>query len=69
MRKSILMGTREDVIKRRANQPVRNSNGTGTSVPICRKPLMTNEQLKEFIDAGLKQSKSRIVTFNHPCIK
>jgi len=26
MRKSILMGTREDVIKRRANKPVRNSN-------------------------------------------
>lgn len=36
MRKSILMGTREDVIKRRVNQPVRNSNGNRTSVPVRR---------------------------------
>ena len=57
MRKSLIMGTKEDVIKRRAKQNTR------------LKPVMTNEQLQEFIDAGLKQSKARIVTFNHPCIK
>ncbi|WP_241362694.1 hypothetical protein [Escherichia coli] len=57
MRKSLIMGTREDVIKRRAKQSAR------------LKPVMTNEQLQEFIDAGLKKSKARIVTFNHPCIK
>lgn len=49
MRKSILMGTREDVIKRRANQPVRNSNGAGTSVPVRRivtfnHPCLMNSQ-------------------------
>lgn len=57
MRKSLIMGTREDVIKRRSKQSAR------------LKPVMTNEQLQEFIDAGLKQSKARIITFNHPCIK
>lgn len=36
MRKSLIMGTKEDVIKRRANKPVRNNNGTGTSVPVRR---------------------------------
>ena len=36
MRKSLHQGTKTDVIKRRANQPVRNSNGTGTSVPVRR---------------------------------
>lgn len=57
MRKSLIMGTKEDVIKRRSKQSAR------------LKPVMTNEQLQEFIDAGLKQSKARIITFNHPCIK
>lgn len=57
MRKSLIMGTKEDVIKRRAKQSTR------------LKPVMTYEQLQEFIVAGLKQSKARIVTFNHPCIK
>ena len=57
MRKSLIMGTKEDIIKRRAKQSTR------------LKPVMTNEQLQEFIDAGLKQSKARIITFNHPCIK
>lgn len=56
MRKSLIMGTKEDVIKRRAKQSTR------------LKPVMTYEQLQEFIDAGLKQSKARIVTFNHPAI-
>lgn len=56
MRKSLIMGTREDVIKRRVKQSTR------------LKPVMTNEQLQEFIDAGLKQSKARIVTFNHPIL-
>lgn len=36
MRKSLLMGIKEDVIKRRTTQPVRTSNGNGTSVPVRR---------------------------------
>lgn len=58
MRKSLILGTKEDVIKRRAKQ----------GIPARLKPVMTNEQLQEFIDAGLKQSKARIVTFNHPIL-
>lgn len=57
MRKSLIMGTKEDVAR------MRNRN-----VASKRALSMTNEQLKEFIDAGLKQSKARIVTFNHPAI-
>ena len=58
MRKSLIMGTKEDVIKRRAKQ----------GITTRLKPVMTNEQLQEFIDAGHKQSKARIITFNHPAI-
>lgn len=56
MRKSLHQGTKADVIKRRAKQGA------------CLKPAMISEQLHEFIDAGLKQSKARIVTFNHPWV-
>lgn len=58
MRKSLIMGTKEDVSR------MRNRN-----LASKRALSMTNEQLKEFIDVGLKQSNARIVTFNHPCIK
>lgn len=58
MRKSLIMGTKEDVSR------MRNRN-----LASKRALSMTNEQLQEFIDAGLKQSKARIVTYNHPCIK
>lgn len=58
MRKSLIMGTKEDVSR------LRNRN-----LASKRALNMTNEQLQEFINAGLKQSKARIVTFNHPCIK
>ena len=61
MRKSILMGTKEDVQKMKAKRAV--------TTTVRHKPLMTNEQLQEFINEGLKQSKARIVTFNHPCIQ
>lgn len=57
MRKSLIMGTKEDVAR------MRNRN-----VASKRAINMTHEQLQEFIDAGLKQSKARIVTFNHPAI-
>lgn len=57
MRKSLIMGTKEDVAR------MRNRN-----VASKRALSMTNEQLQEFIDAGLKQSKARIITFNHPAI-
>lgn len=57
MRKSLIMGTKEDVSR------MRNRN-----VASKRALSMTNEQLQEFIDAGLKQSKARIVTFNHPIL-
>lgn len=57
MRKSLILGTKEDVAR------MRNRN-----VASKRALRMTNEQLKEFIDAGLKQSKARIVTFNHPIL-
>lgn len=58
MRKSLIMGTREDVSR------MRNRN-----LPSKRKPLMTNEELQQFIDATIEQNKRRIETFNHPCIK
>ena len=57
MRKSLIMGTKEDVSR------MRNRN-----VASKRALSMTNEQLQEFIDVGLKQSKARIVTFNHPIL-
>ena len=58
MRKSLIMGTKEDVSR------MRNRN-----LPSKRKPLMTDEELQQFIDAAIKQNKRRIETFNHPCIK
>lgn len=57
MRKSLIMGTKEDVSR------MRNRN-----LASKRTLSMTNEQLQEFINAGHKQSKARIVTFNHPAI-
>lgn len=68
MRKSLIMGTKEDVIKRRATQSVRTSNDNGTSVPVGNKRIMTDDELKEFIAHGLQESKKRIVTFNHPIL-
>lgn len=49
MRKSLIMGTKEDVIKRRATQSVRTSNDNGTSVPVRRivtfnHPILMNSQ-------------------------
>ena len=58
MRKSLILGTKEDVARMR-NRNVESKHALS----------MTYEQLQEFIDTGLKQSKARIVTFNHPCIK
>lgn len=60
MRKSLIMGTKEDVQKMKAKRAV--------TTTVRHKPLMSYEQLQEFIDAGLKQSKARIITFNHPAI-
>lgn len=58
MRKSLIMGTKEDVSRMRSR-----------NLPSKRKPLMTNEELQQFINAAIEQNKRRIVTFNHPCIK
>lgn len=57
MRKSLIMGTREDVSR------MRNRN-----LASKRKPLMTNEELQQFIDAAIEQKKRRIETFNHPIL-
>lgn len=57
MRKSLIMGTKEDVSRMRSR-----------NLPNKCKPLMTDEELQQFIDA-VEQSKRRIETFNHPCIK
>lgn len=66
MRKSLLMGIKEDVAKHSATKSVCTGNGDRTPNPFRSKPVMTMEQLQEFINASLEQSKKRIVTFNHP---
>lgn len=58
MRKSLIMGTKEDLSRMRSR-----------NLPSKRKPLMTDEELQQSIDAAIEQNKHRIETFNHPCIK
>lgn len=57
MRKSLIMGTKEDVSRMRSR-----------NLPSKRKPLMTDEELQQFIDAAIEQNKRRIETFNHPIL-
>lgn len=68
MRKSILMGTREDVIKRRAKQannaPVHNNNSNRTSGAV----MDALKVLGTSVNKSTHPSQGRIVTFNHPCI-
>lgn len=69
MRKSILMGTREDVIKRRAKQTMTMqqlqefiNHGLHMSKQANNAPVHNSNSNRT------SDSVRRIVTFNHPCL-